>query len=539
MAAKNVLVLGLSTYNERNEGAVSYYYYNSPMGRIEVSGSQTYEPVARMLVEMLSLESNTLDRVVMLCTEDANRRAVEDFKEKLCAVCGEGIEFVSVDVKNIMESEDEVFNACSRVAESIPEGARVYLDVTGGFRDSAMLLTSAMQMIKGRDLSIMAVYYVNFFFGSTKENPCQILNRTGVYKVFDLVSGLNELLKSGSVTTIEEFFADKSLSDFENNILSALTRVSQEIRMCRIEQSKKMLVRLRCALEKYDEKTSNGLASNDLFKNVVEKAREKYALLLDNRNVTFADFVEWSFKNKDYSQALAYFYEKIPVFFIETGLIYPGESLKRQLMEGEGGKLLGNERSWQQRFLKPKKPEDVKNGKFDELRQYYDRTFSTDRTALAMAKIPEDIKRYFRECLNLRDVIAQRGGDLRRAEEFWQRAGLSDIFSGFPSIAYCDKGSPHNNIFLNKAAVNNYFGIKEKAWSAEDLSCEELAELMISRVDGVEVFSNNIELARLLVEDYYYFTRQRHNVMHASGVGDLPTTIIKRLEASIERLRQV
>jgi hypothetical protein len=265
-----------------------------------------------------------------------------------------------------MENEDEVFDACNRAVESIPLGASVYLDVTGGFRDSAMLLTSVMQMIKGRDLSLEGVFYVNFFSGSSPENPCQILDRTGAYSAFDLVSGLNELLKTGSVATLKEYFFSKNLHPLEQAILDRLAEVSQEIRLCRIGQSLVALSHLREALAEYE---TAEFKQNKLFAHVVEKGRQKYALLMDKEDATFADFVEWSVKNKDYSQALSYYYEKIPAYFVETRLIYPGEQQRKVLIEGEPSRpLLGNERSWQQRFLAPRNPK-AGTDKYAEIHQ--------------------------------------------------------------------------------------------------------------------------------------------------------------------------
>ncbi len=529
---KNVLLLGLSTFNEKNEAITSHYRYINGDTSIQLQGNQTYEPVAGMLTRLLSSVGQTLDMVVMLCTEDASKYAIEDFKHKL----GEEIEYVTVPVKNIMENEDEVFDACTLAVDSIPAKASVYLDVTGGFRDSAMLLTSVMQMIKGRDLSLEGVFYVNFFFGSSPENPCQILDRTGAYSAFDLVSGLNELLKTGSVATLEEYFFSKNLHPLEQAILDCLAEVSREIRLCRIGQSMVALSNLKAALSDYE---AAEIKKSRLFAHVVEKGRQKYALLMDKEDATFADFVEWSVKNRDYSQALSYYYEKIPSYFVETGLIYPGEEQRKALMEGEPGRpLIGNERSWQQRFLAPRNPK-VDTDKCTEVRRYYDKSYGRSMDALMAGVMPEDIREFFWECLNLRNIIDNKSGDIRRARAFWERARLGELDESIRTIEQCDRSSPQYNLYTRKNSIHAYFGQETENWSSEDYTAEELADLLIDRVDGKSVFSHDIEMARTLVADYYYFTRQRHSVLHASGAGDTPIAIIRRLERSVELLKKI
>ncbi len=97
------------------------------------------------------------DKVIVLLTKDARAKNLEG-KDSLRAWI-KNAELVPVDIEK-GSNQEEAWKIFDAIADSVPEKAELYVDVTNGFRSIPILLLSAVQYLqKAKRVQIRDIYY--------------------------------------------------------------------------------------------------------------------------------------------------------------------------------------------------------------------------------------------------------------------------------------------------------------------------------------------------------------------------------------------
>lgn len=113
--------------------------------------------------------------------------------------------------RNIDDKIEEIVNAIKGNDTKIP---RVFVDTQGGYRDNVMILASIMEMLKVSGISTEDTYAVNFH---SSNFASEIITNTDKYKMFDMVSGMDEFLGYMHISKLMEFFDNRYQGIFGNN----------------------------------------------------------------------------------------------------------------------------------------------------------------------------------------------------------------------------------------------------------------------------------------------------------------------------------
>ena len=118
--------------------------------------TQTNEGAVRYLIK----EKETPDCILALCSETVRKKAVvempdgstcttlEYFRDALRRVGIPAERLVVIEVPDSMDDEKKQFQAISQLLEKINEGDTLSIDLSGGMRDTAMLLVTAARCMR-------------------------------------------------------------------------------------------------------------------------------------------------------------------------------------------------------------------------------------------------------------------------------------------------------------------------------------------------------------------------------------------------------
>lgn len=524
----NILVSALSLYKA---SAPAEYVLTRDSRDYRITARQTNEPVPMALQAYLQRHSNNLDAIVLLCTpatllpNDEGKNSVEELTEALAAA-NLRPEIHTLQLQEMADSR-AIYNASLELLElcrrfDFPE---LYIDSTGGFRDSMMFLLSMMQLLKGENFRIADVLYT--VYDRNTPAPYPIVSRMDSYKVYDLISGYEALNTYGDPRKLKEYFADKPISDQAKNILNALQSVYQEMQLCRVAQSNSALLRLSALLESYEKGDSS-------FDRVVELAQTKYGGVRDA--ITYPDYIKWYYSHGYIPQTLAFFYETLPDLLVERGILYPSSRLIKCLknfpenrstrtahyhfLNAHPGRILA--------ALARAEVLDLAHAVEIPVEQLgLSKTTLKLRDALTYARFglkdPRHLERP--EAKYLRDALAQgQATRIRRLEDLNNFKLNQEILE---EMAKSDR------------LLRALYGIP---YDDHDLTEQEHAQRLLEAVDGLNIsLGEGVDRDKLaaLLEKYFYLKAQRNSVLHVGQESASHKTLLKNIREAIALMDEV
>lgn len=532
----NVLITALSLYAPQSKEYL--YVYRKDDEEYIVSGAQTNEPVPKALGLYLEDKKETLDKIIVLCTPAAlkpingNAPSLERYRHAMSSHFGvnEKELFECVFLSDNPDSE-QIFTASLEVAAILKslENVSVYVDSTGGFRDAMMSMISTMQLLKDSGIAVKDVFYT--IFDRDRREPYEIVSRKETYSVYELVSGMDELKKYGNVSRLAGVLSERGVTPTQQKILDALHNVYTEMQLCRVEQSKNALLKLSALLIKY---TPDG----SVFDKVVETSKLKYEGI--SEGFAYKDYIKWYFDHGYIAQTLAFFYETLPDILSENRILWAREDLIFQYEHRL--KSLVNRRGWNYYFL---------NTYFKEEHDPEKKLIADAKNQVAalaedepknLTSVTASIKEAVEFAVLLKKNEATRSKAPKSYENLLKALETANV-NGFNCEA--DLLSKHsekkiyNSIKANPAILSLLFSIEPQ--SAGD-SPEELANLIVSSIDGVDSFVNpkvDIKTLEALLADYFYLKDQRNSVLHVETRSASPEVLSKRIATAIDRLNTV
>ena len=507
----NILVTALSLYKTDLEAE----YCLTKGGRTYcVTGRHTNEPVAKALQLYLEQNKQKLDQVVLLCTpatqepDDSGKNSVDKFREAMsqAGICPE---YHCLTLEEMPDSQS-IYNTSRSLLDLLqncPEPT-VYIDSTGGFRDAMMFLISMMQLLKEENIQIADVLYTLLDRKATGPHP--IISRMDAYRVYDLISGYEDLKTYGDPRKLKEYYRGRNISQDAQKILDALKNVYQELQLCRVAQGNAALLQLSRRLEA-------STPSGSSFDRVVELAKAKYGGIREG--FTALEFIRWYHEHGYVAQSLAFLYEVLPDLLVNGHIIYFSDALKP--------KLRNNYREHVQK----------RNENYPFLNFYFKDTFfdfkkrvETAQDELALLANSEVIS-----AKDLRTILSPIGQLLYNGLNQIKMSKLNRNMLTYPEAAklvqfFEENGVPglrsvqnlqqtesreiYNRISKNTKLLCALYDI---TWEERVLTDSEHAKLIVNSVDGENThLGEGVDRERLaaLLEKYFYLKEQRNSVFH-------------------------
>lgn len=298
------------------------------------------------------------DFMIALCSDDVRTdktvtydgekiTTLDYFRCKFMPTCGFAQEqLICVEVPNSLQEADQT-RAIYKVLQHINSDDHLYIDMTGGMRDTAMLLITTARYL--RDIRQIDTPQVLYAETVTPYNvkPSQYAPRdcNQLYKLFDLISATDEFFSTGSARKLQKYFAETSDPDVQE-LLKRINTFSSDLALSRTGKIKKDLQNLRKVLNAIKVPQDEPSSINDLFFNLLKErfddefsgSKDKDSSSRVRKEELFPYQIEWCVKHNLYQQALTLLAENMPQFVCDHIFLQPTQKEWDYLENQEQGK---------------------------------------------------------------------------------------------------------------------------------------------------------------------------------------------------------
>lgn len=207
--------------------------------------------------------------------------------------------------------------AIAQLIEQIHTGDNLYIDLSGGPRDAAMLMVTAARIL--RDLRQVEARQV--LYAELRGDHITPHDVTSLYDLYDLVSAIDEFFTTGSARGLQRYSALKETGGDFAALLAAINRFSDHLALCQVQPLTNDLKNIRRALKSH---LSMGQNLDDLFFDLLnQRLQTEFSALFKNIKNALPALVDWCTRHRLYQQALTLLNERMPDFLCEHILLQP------------------------------------------------------------------------------------------------------------------------------------------------------------------------------------------------------------------------
>lgn len=307
---RNVLLLYMSIFNKNP--------------KIQTQ-TQTNEGAVRYLIE----EGETPDCILALCSERVRKEAkempdgstrttLEYFRDSfLPKVHIPAERLVVIEVPDSMDEETQ-FQAISQLLEKIETEDTLFVDLSGGLRDVAMLLVIAARCM--RDLRYVQTRRV--ICAELNNNEPVVRDRTQLYGLFDFVTAMDQFFSTGTAQKLENYLRSEGEKDpVLHTLLTRINQFSEDLALCRVRKLSDDLNQIDQALKETPEKSQN--LTDLFFQMLKDRFSTEFAELLSSGEKALPALVSWCAGHGMYQQALTLLCEQMPEYVCQHLFVQP------------------------------------------------------------------------------------------------------------------------------------------------------------------------------------------------------------------------
>ena len=196
------------------------------------------------------------------------------------------------------------------------EEVTLHVDMTGGMRHASLMMLVIARLIQYSGVKIGYILYSNF----ARDREEQFVEEANeIYSLFDLISGAEEFVRFGSVEAILNYFDKKDKPDVLKDLLDAMKKFAEAIKISRRKEFHDALQGLKDAYEKFSgatEKFSTGTDVSSLNYNLMQQLKirieQEYSGLWKNDADDYVSIIDWCLNHGYIQQALVLYTEALP-----------------------------------------------------------------------------------------------------------------------------------------------------------------------------------------------------------------------------------
>lgn len=330
---KTIMLLFLSDVKVGTDGQVSATKYPD-IGDVKTTNESAVRYVAKqegkldhLFIFASKLVKNNITyqdsaRVVKdyIDTDGKLRTHINYFKERITDILdNQDSNYTEVDFnENSNDAMESILDMANKVQEyiaKIPDAIQVtlHVDFTGGLRHANMMMMAVLRILQYNGVPIGDLLYSKY----DKENKSGIVEKVdSIYDLFDFVSGAEEFANFGSANAINHYFVNKEKPKVLEDLLGAMNKFSEEIRLChrgRLESAAKELKNSKDAFDKYKDSTDNNIRLVQQLKTRIDNDYKD--ILTDDLSVL--NLIKWCLQHDYLQQALTLYVEGIPDYLYE------------------------------------------------------------------------------------------------------------------------------------------------------------------------------------------------------------------------------
>ena len=309
----NVIITNLSMLKSDAKPGV----YHSDLG--DIPGTNTNDAPVTYLMTLLARNTPQEPvRIIAVTTPEA-MPAFEAFSEMV----SERSRALGINCPEIRRVDaKEMAQTIRNVIALTPKDARVYIDTTGGFRNSSYLLMAVVRILEYSGIQFRRAVYALF-------KPInRIEDVTANYRLFDLISAANSFTEFGNSTELTAFFKEHSHPEVQR-VLSAMNAFSEAVALCRTSGLDEILSGLSDSLLRLDTmQTDDG--NEILFQSISGVIRQKFGISSGSARIEYTDVIAWCLRHQLIQQAVTIYTEKIGSYLLRRGFLTADQKTVRE-----------------------------------------------------------------------------------------------------------------------------------------------------------------------------------------------------------------
>lgn len=350
---KNILLVNISIIDPKKIEEEYTYQYGEGEQYFECKGLQTNEAVTKLLLSQLNKNAEKLDCIYLIVSEaagkeisaifpDGKKRTHKEFYleqiEKYCAANNltdvwKKEHIKEFPIENVPDNM-ALMRSSIRITEDLYElkvklqkeedDVHLYIDSNGGPRDFMTVLLGTIQLLKLRDFYVHSIWGI--YFGPDIK---LIVDKTKAYRIFDLISGIDEYIWYGRARRLNQFFFQSEICR-DQEILEVINSLAEHMQLCHPAKISKELGRLKILSNRYisSDKISDGNYAlwNFVLKEILKdygelilecsEAERLEHLVFKKECATPLELIQWCIRKEFLQQALTLFDSKLPSMLV-------------------------------------------------------------------------------------------------------------------------------------------------------------------------------------------------------------------------------
>ena len=290
------------------------------------------------------------DKIVALCSDTVRTKptvpaadgsgnkvpTLEYFRDEFLKQLGvQPEQLVAVSVPDSMEEADQT-RAISAVLEQVAENDNLYIDLSGGMRDTATLLLIVARYLK----DIRMVQTKKVLYSELKGNSSVVRDSTGLYNLMDLITAVDAFFSTGTTEKLKAYM--KQTGETDPDILNLLDRIdhfADDLALCRVQMLKADLKAIARQIKQ--RPASRETLSSLLYELMNDRFEAEFQNLMGSRSDSLPALVQWCAHHRMYQQGLTLLSEEMPTYLCGHLFLQPtGKALEYLTAAVEQGELL-------------------------------------------------------------------------------------------------------------------------------------------------------------------------------------------------------
>lgn len=296
-----------------------------------IRGRYTNEAPVKYLLNSIYKGVSGADCTIIAITTPEAQEAFIAFRKTIRRYCKRN-NYSNLSIESI--TYDKNFGTViAEIINMVKKEDRVYIDTTGGFRDSVYILMASVRILEYSGVKLeKAVYSVLNNFKPPKKSQDvspefpkkkvkkhnRIDDITATYNMFNLINAANSFTSFGNAEELTDFFAESHNSEIKKAI-DVMKRFSNEVALCRTSNLNDLICELNEILTNIQTMDTDD-ESEILFKSISGVIREKLGASA-REEIDCLDIITWCLDNRMIQQAVTIYVERIPEYLFGSKIL--------------------------------------------------------------------------------------------------------------------------------------------------------------------------------------------------------------------------
>lgn len=333
---RNIILLFLSDY--KTDKRENQYWF----GEDVYVGTHTNDAPVKMLLKTAKEEGNPISDIFCIVSNDVmnteyliegkSQSSFDRFEGKVGVWAAEFGYENEIDITPIPYDENLEYIAKRtqklyhdlnhELPRAIPgeNTVNVYIDYTGGFRDTTFFMTVIIRYLEFAGIACKRIIYSNL--SRVADVRSELYDITYIYELFQLINGTSEFVSTGNASILATLYENTDNEDIRS-VVNGLIDFSKRMSLCNVADIDIALESLINALTGVEQLLSSHEMSmnNEMFSSLLPLIRQKMGISEGSYKLSIPALIRWCTDNNMLQQAVTLYIEKMPEYYLENDML--------------------------------------------------------------------------------------------------------------------------------------------------------------------------------------------------------------------------